>query len=138
MKSKKLNWCPGEICFKNYLGLLYVQFQFLDIKTCLSVISSRFFLVITVDLIVWDFYILCANCKNVLLFLSPLSLIIICYFHMCYSYPSYLAPEVIAQGIFKTTDHVPSEKPLPSGPKSDVWSLGIILFELCVVCIKKY
>uniref|UniRef100_A0A0G2K9Q0 TBC1 domain containing kinase n=1 Tax=Rattus norvegicus TaxID=10116 RepID=A0A0G2K9Q0_RAT len=47
-------------------------------------------------------------------------------------YPSYLAPEVIAQGIFKSTDHVPSEKPLPSGPKSDVWSLGIILFELCV------
>ncbi|XP_032256841.1 TBC domain-containing protein kinase-like protein isoform X1 [Phoca vitulina] len=47
-------------------------------------------------------------------------------------YPSYLAPEVIAQGILKTTDHVPSEKPLPSGPKSDVWSLGIILFELCV------
>ncbi|CAH6789052.1 Tbck [Phodopus roborovskii] len=47
-------------------------------------------------------------------------------------YPSYLAPEVIAQGICKTTDHVPSEKPLPSSPKSDVWSLGIILFELCV------
>ncbi|XP_077858171.1 TBC domain-containing protein kinase-like protein isoform X1 [Macaca mulatta] len=47
-------------------------------------------------------------------------------------YPSYLAPEVIAQGIFKTTDHMPSKKPLPSGPKSDVWSLGIILFELCV------
>uniref|UniRef100_A0A673TFW6 TBC1 domain containing kinase n=1 Tax=Suricata suricatta TaxID=37032 RepID=A0A673TFW6_SURSU len=47
-------------------------------------------------------------------------------------YPSYLAPEVIAQGIFKSTDHMPSEKPLPSGPKSDVWSLGIILFELCV------
>ncbi|KAK2493702.1 hypothetical protein MC885_006470, partial [Smutsia gigantea] len=46
-------------------------------------------------------------------------------------YPSYLAPEVIAQGIFKTTDHWPNEKPLPSGPKSDVWSLGIILFELC-------
>uniref|UniRef100_A0A8C6MK44 TBC domain-containing protein kinase-like protein n=1 Tax=Moschus moschiferus TaxID=68415 RepID=A0A8C6MK44_MOSMO len=47
-------------------------------------------------------------------------------------YPSYLAPEVIAQGIYKTSDHAPSEKPLPSGPKSDVWSLGIILFELCV------
>nr|XP_060511813.1 TBC domain-containing protein kinase-like protein [Panthera onca] len=47
-------------------------------------------------------------------------------------YPSYLAPEVIAQGIVKSTDHMPSEKPLPSGPKSDVWSLGIILFELSV------
>uniref|UniRef100_A0A8C9F9N9 TBC1 domain containing kinase n=1 Tax=Pavo cristatus TaxID=9049 RepID=A0A8C9F9N9_PAVCR len=48
-------------------------------------------------------------------------------------YPSYLAPEVIAQGIVKPSDHTQCEKPLPSGPKSDVWSLGIILFELCVV-----
>nr|XP_033812404.1 TBC domain-containing protein kinase-like protein isoform X1 [Geotrypetes seraphini]XP_033812413.1 TBC domain-containing protein kinase-like protein isoform X1 [Geotrypetes seraphini]XP_033812421.1 TBC domain-containing protein kinase-like protein isoform X1 [Geotrypetes seraphini]XP_033812429.1 TBC domain-containing protein kinase-like protein isoform X1 [Geotrypetes seraphini]XP_033812438.1 TBC domain-containing protein kinase-like protein isoform X1 [Geotrypetes seraphini] len=47
-------------------------------------------------------------------------------------YPSYLAPEVIAQGIGKPSDHTQSEKPVPSGPKSDVWSLGIILFELCV------
>lgn len=53
--------------------------------------------------------------------------------HYC-RYPSYLAPEVIAQGIMKSSDHTQSEKPLPSGPKSDVWSLGIILFELCVVC----
>lgn len=49
-------------------------------------------------------------------------------------YPSYLAPEVIAQGIVKPSDHTQCEKPLPSGPKSDLWSLGIILFELCVVC----
>lgn len=49
-------------------------------------------------------------------------------------YPSYLAPEVIAQGIGKPSDHTQSEKPLPSGPKSDLWSLGIILFELCMVC----
>nr|XP_044623370.1 TBC domain-containing protein kinase-like protein isoform X5 [Equus asinus] len=56
------------------------------------------------------------------------------FWHSFYSkeYPSYLAPEVIAQGISKTTDHVPNGKPLPSGPKSDVWSLGIILFELCM------
>ncbi|XP_025064582.1 TBC domain-containing protein kinase-like protein isoform X5 [Alligator sinensis] len=47
-------------------------------------------------------------------------------------YPSYLAPEVIAQGIVKPSDHTQCEKPLPSGPKSDVWSIGIILFELCV------
>ncbi|XP_069487029.1 TBC domain-containing protein kinase-like protein isoform X1 [Ambystoma mexicanum] len=47
-------------------------------------------------------------------------------------YPSYLAPEVIAQGIFKHRNHMHSEKPLPSGPKSDVWSLGVILFELCM------
>ncbi|OXB68580.1 hypothetical protein ASZ78_014359, partial [Callipepla squamata] len=47
-------------------------------------------------------------------------------------YPSYLAPEVIAQGIVKPNDHTQCEKPLPSGPKSDLWSLGIILFELCV------
>ncbi|RMC13966.1 hypothetical protein DUI87_09050 [Hirundo rustica rustica] len=39
-------------------------------------------------------------------------------------YPSYLAPEVIAQGIGKPSDHTQCEKPLPSGPKSDLWSLG--------------
>lgn len=49
-------------------------------------------------------------------------------------YPSYLAPEVIAQGIAKPSDYTQCEKPLPSGPKSDLWSLGIILFELCMVC----
>ncbi|KAL7982053.1 hypothetical protein Chor_001110, partial [Crotalus horridus] len=47
-------------------------------------------------------------------------------------YPSYLAPEVIAQGIIKCNDHMQIEKALRSGPKSDVWSLGIILFELCM------
>ncbi|KAI5616871.1 TBC domain-containing protein kinase-like protein, partial [Silurus asotus] len=46
-------------------------------------------------------------------------------------YPSYLAPEVIAQGVFQSTDPSLSEVPLPSGPKSDVWSLGVLLFELC-------
>ncbi|XP_075056911.1 TBC domain-containing protein kinase-like protein isoform X2 [Mixophyes fleayi] len=47
-------------------------------------------------------------------------------------YPSYLAPEVIAQGIIKPKDPTQYERPRPSGPKSDVWSLGVILFELCV------
>ncbi|XP_030643926.1 TBC domain-containing protein kinase-like protein [Chanos chanos] len=47
-------------------------------------------------------------------------------------YPSYLAPEVIAQGCFRSTDSSLVDPPLPSGPKSDVWSLGILLFELCV------
>ncbi|XP_056422015.1 TBC domain-containing protein kinase-like protein [Hyla sarda] len=47
-------------------------------------------------------------------------------------YPSYLAPEVIAPGIVKPKDPTQYERPLPSGPKSDVWSLGIILFELCM------
>ncbi|XP_075464644.1 TBC domain-containing protein kinase-like protein isoform X2 [Ascaphus truei] len=47
-------------------------------------------------------------------------------------YPSYLAPEVIAHGIVKPTDPIQYERPLPSGPKSDVWSLGVILFELCM------
>uniref|UniRef100_A0A1A8IJE7 TBC domain-containing protein kinase-like protein n=1 Tax=Nothobranchius kuhntae TaxID=321403 RepID=A0A1A8IJE7_NOTKU len=46
-------------------------------------------------------------------------------------YPSYLAPEVIAQGSFHPSDPSHDEAPLPSGPKSDVWSLGILLFELC-------
>ncbi|XP_066429997.1 TBC domain-containing protein kinase-like protein [Eleutherodactylus coqui] len=47
-------------------------------------------------------------------------------------YPSYLAPEVIAQGIVKPKDPTQCERPLPSGPKSDVWSLGVIVFELCM------
>ncbi|PWA29340.1 hypothetical protein CCH79_00014017 [Gambusia affinis] len=49
--------------------------------------------------------------------------------------PSYLAPEVIALGCFHPSDPSHSETPLPSGPKSDVWSLGILLFELCAVRI---
>ncbi|GCC26300.1 hypothetical protein chiPu_0004716 [Chiloscyllium punctatum] len=47
-------------------------------------------------------------------------------------YPSYLAPEVIAQGLVKSTDHNQSDRSSPSGPKVDVWSLGVILLELCV------
>lgn len=48
-------------------------------------------------------------------------------------YPSYLAPEVIAQGCYHRTDPSHDEAPLPSGPKTDVWSLGILLFEMCAV-----
>ncbi|XP_048467290.1 TBC domain-containing protein kinase-like protein [Rhincodon typus] len=47
-------------------------------------------------------------------------------------YPSYLAPEVISQGLVKSTDHNQSDRSSPSGPKVDVWSLGVILLELCV------
>ncbi|XP_064782677.1 TBC domain-containing protein kinase-like protein [Oncorhynchus masou masou] len=46
-------------------------------------------------------------------------------------YPSYLAPEVIAQGSVQPSDPAQGENPLPSGPKTDVWSLGVLLFELC-------
>uniref|UniRef100_A0A8C8HMI5 TBC domain-containing protein kinase-like protein n=1 Tax=Oncorhynchus tshawytscha TaxID=74940 RepID=A0A8C8HMI5_ONCTS len=46
-------------------------------------------------------------------------------------YPSYLAPEVIAQGSVHPSDPSQGENPLPSGPKTDVWSLGVLLFELC-------
>lgn len=51
-------------------------------------------------------------------------------------YPSYLAPEVIAQGCFHPSDSSHDEAPLPSGPKTDVWSLGVLLFELCAVRIR--
>ncbi|XP_072112497.1 TBC domain-containing protein kinase-like protein [Mobula birostris] len=47
-------------------------------------------------------------------------------------YPSYLAPEVIAQGLPKPCDHTKSESSSRSGPKVDVWSLGVMLLELCV------
>uniref|UniRef100_A0AAY5JW46 TBC domain-containing protein kinase-like protein n=1 Tax=Esox lucius TaxID=8010 RepID=A0AAY5JW46_ESOLU len=46
-------------------------------------------------------------------------------------YPSYLAPEVIAQGPAHHSDTSQGDNPLPSGPKTDVWSLGVLLFELC-------
>ncbi|XP_054634685.1 TBC domain-containing protein kinase-like protein isoform X3 [Dunckerocampus dactyliophorus] len=46
-------------------------------------------------------------------------------------YSSYLAPEVIAQGSFHPSDPSHDEAPRPSGPKTDVWSLGVLLFELC-------
>uniref|UniRef100_A0AAR2JJS8 TBC domain-containing protein kinase-like protein n=1 Tax=Pygocentrus nattereri TaxID=42514 RepID=A0AAR2JJS8_PYGNA len=49
-------------------------------------------------------------------------------------YPSYLPPEVIAQGSFHSSEGSLGEPPLPSGPKADVWSLGVLLFELCAVC----
>uniref|UniRef100_A0AAY5JWR5 TBC domain-containing protein kinase-like protein n=1 Tax=Esox lucius TaxID=8010 RepID=A0AAY5JWR5_ESOLU len=48
-------------------------------------------------------------------------------------YPSYLAPEVIAQGPAHHSDTSQGDNPLPSGPKTDVWSLGVLLFELCTV-----
>lgn len=48
-------------------------------------------------------------------------------------YPSYLAPEVIAQGSVHPSDPSQGENPLPSGPKTDVWTLGVLLFELCAV-----
>ncbi|KAL2101697.1 hypothetical protein ACEWY4_003458 [Coilia grayii] len=47
-------------------------------------------------------------------------------------YASYLAPEVIAQGPVHSSGSFQSKTPCLSGPKTDVWSLGILLFELCV------
>ncbi|XP_037546336.1 TBC domain-containing protein kinase-like protein [Nematolebias whitei] len=46
-------------------------------------------------------------------------------------YPSYLAPEVIALGCFHRSDPSHDDAPRPSGPKTDVWSLGVLLLELC-------
>ncbi|XP_076831025.1 TBC domain-containing protein kinase-like protein isoform X2 [Brachyhypopomus gauderio] len=46
-------------------------------------------------------------------------------------YPSYLAPEVIAQDTFFSSEACVGDVPRPSGPKADVWSLGVLLFELC-------
>lgn len=68
------------------------------------------------------------------LFRGSLRNVLICSDHFL-RYPSYLAPEVIAQGSFHPSDSSHDEAPLPSGPKTDVWSLGILLFELCAVRI---
>lgn len=76
-----------------------------------------------------------ACCALVLSVYISVYIFIVFLFILLFSrYPSYLAPEVIAQGIVKSKDPTLHEKPRPSGPKSDVWSLGVILFELCVVC----
>lgn len=40
---------------------------------------------------------------------------------------------MIAQGSYHPSDPAHDEGPLPSGPKTDVWSLGVLLFELCAV-----
>ncbi|KAK3554124.1 hypothetical protein QTP70_019221, partial [Hemibagrus guttatus] len=58
-------------------------------------------------------------------------ILIVLFYHFALWYTSYLAPEVIAQGMFQSTDPSLSQVPLPSGPKTDVWSLGMLLFELC-------
>jgi TBC domain-containing protein kinase-like protein len=58
------------------------------------------------------------------------------YFYRC---PKYLAPEVLCQGPVCLTELCPrSDEPRrviqpPSGPKVDVWALGLILIEAYLV-----
>ncbi|XP_033632187.1 TBC domain-containing protein kinase-like protein [Asterias rubens] len=45
-------------------------------------------------------------------------------------HPRYMSPEVLAQGPIQGRES--TEKITPSGPKVDVWSLGIIIMEICL------
>ena len=49
-----------------------------------------------------------------------------------YSNPRYLAPEVLAPGPIQPSDPSHGKSQPQSGPKSDIWSLGIIVLEICL------
>lgn len=56
-----------------------------------------------------------------------------------YSHPRYMAPEVLTPGPILPTNGDTPTTPLPpkttnlsSGPKGDVWSLGMVILELCL------
>ena len=50
---------------------------------------------------------------------------------MFFSCPNYLSPEVVLQGLNPLED----DSIILSGLKADIWSLGIILLEVLMVCI---
>ena len=52
-----------------------------------------------------------------------------------YRHPQYLSPEVLCECPVQYDEHSESEPAVltPSGPKSDVWSLGLILLEALTV-----
>lgn len=52
-----------------------------------------------------------------------------------YRHPQYLSPEVLCECPVQYDEHSESEPAVltPSGPKSDVWSLGLILLEVLTV-----
>ncbi|XP_022084474.1 TBC domain-containing protein kinase-like protein [Acanthaster planci] len=45
-------------------------------------------------------------------------------------HPRYMAPEVLATGPIQQDEF--GSTPIPSGPKVDIWSLGIIIMEICL------
>ena len=52
------------------------------------------------------------------------------------SLPKYMAPEVVAEGHVKIVNLTTGMKEfIPSGPKVDIWSLGLILIEAFTVSI---
>lgn len=57
-----------------------------------------------------------------------------------YRLPQYMPPEVLCEGPEETDEHGESEPSVsdPCGPKTDVWSLGLILLEVFTVSKGQY
>lgn len=62
-----------------------------------------------------------------------------CLYSVC-RHPQYLSPEVLCEYPVQYDEHSESEPSVltPTGPKSDVWSLGLILLEVLTVSIFIY
>lgn len=58
-------------------------------------------------------------------------------FYSVFRHPQYLSPEVLCEYPVQYDEHSESEPSVltPTGPKSDVWSLGLILLEVLTVSI---
>lgn len=56
-------------------------------------------------------------------------------FYSVFRHPQYLSPEVLCEYPVQYDEHSESEPSVltPTGPKSDVWSLGLILLEVLTV-----
>lgn len=67
-------------------------------------------------------------------FTKPSCLYYIAFYSVC-RHPQYLSPEVLCEYPVQYDEHSESEPSVltPTGPKSDVWSLGLILLEVLTV-----
>ena len=53
-----------------------------------------------------------------------------------FSQPEYMPPEVFCDSTIETDDHVETDIVTePCGPKTDIWSLGLILLEVFTVSV---
>ena len=60
------------------------------------------------------------------------------FFLLLFSKPRLMAPEVLCEPPIVVDEHADAEPQVkfPSGPKTDSWTLGLILLEVCVVSSK--
>lgn len=79
------------------------------------------------------------TCTLTIPFTKPSCLYYIAFYSVC-RHPQYLSPEVLCEYPVQYDEHSESEPSVltPTGPKSDVWSLGLILLEVLTVSIFVY